>query len=173
TNGTAELTEMRRRLSPGKIVPSLGVVVIAEGECAAVDRIRPRLERHGLDSATGSSEFSIEVARCNADALDGVGRRDQHLKESSLFIVVYALNLDIIRKARLAVDLRLQAVLGVKELRMWARRPRATGHGKDQALEVPVESKRQFGDLLALNQPTGISAVGLQCRLLPRNGNLF
>src|SRR5256885_1405259 len=83
------------------------------------------------------SEFSIEVARGDADALDGIGRRDQHLKESGLFVVIYALNLDVIREARLAVNLRLQTVLGVEELRVWARWASATRHGKDQALEVP------------------------------------
>ncbi len=115
-DGNAHLAVMRRRLSSGKILLGLRVVVIAEGEGAAVDRIRPRLERHGRDRAPGASEFSVEVARCNADALDGIRRRDQHLKESSLFVVIYALYLDIIREARLAVDLRLQTVLRVEKL---------------------------------------------------------
>ena len=35
-------------------------------------------------------------------------------------VVIYAFNLDIIRETRLPVDLRLQTVLGVKKLRVWA-----------------------------------------------------
>ena len=64
-----------------------------------MDRVGARLERHSGNGAARATELSIEIAGAEADALDGISRRNQHLEESGLFVVVYAFNLKIIREA--------------------------------------------------------------------------
>ena len=78
-DGCTELAVMRGWLGPCEVVPCLCIVIIAEAEDAAVERIGARLKRDARYRASGASEFNVEVARADADAFDGIGGRDQHL----------------------------------------------------------------------------------------------
>src|SRR5262249_45184518 len=135
-DGAACLPVKRRRRAMCEEVSSLRVVVIAEEEYAPVYIVRARLECHCRDGAPGASKLGVEVARADADALDGVGSRDQHLKQPGLFIVIHTLDLEIVRHTLLAVDFRLQTILGVEELGVWACRPRSSRHSDEQTLKV-------------------------------------
>ena len=52
----------------------------------------------------------------------------------------------------------------IEESRVRARRPRRAGHGDQQTLKVTVETERQFRDLFAFEQTSGVGAVSLQQR---------
>ena len=85
-------------------------------------------------------------------------------------IVVDAFEQDVVRQSRLAVHLGRQAILRVEEHRMLAVRPRRAGHRDEGRLEVPV-AQRYLLEQLALDDASGVGAIGLQERRLADDGN--
>src|SRR5262249_1919664 len=104
---------MRRRGGVGEEIARLqpAVVVIAEKEGAAMKGRCALFECEWRGRAARASKLGVEVRGRNAYGLDGVSRRDQHLKQSGLLVVVHTFDLEVIGQAGLAVDLRFQTVL--------------------------------------------------------------
>jgi len=59
-------------------------------------------------------------------------------------VIVHAFDLYVVGETRLAVDVAGQAVLGVEKLGVGSGGPRRTRYRNEHALEVAVESKRNF-----------------------------
>ena len=160
--GEAAVEKLRRRLQVGEVVARVGRVGVAEDEDASLELVRAGLERHVRDGAAGAAELRVVVARRHADRLQRVGRRDDHLQQPGLVVVVQPLDERIVRLARLPVDLHGERVLRVEERRVLAVRPRGARHRDQEALEVPVEGERHVAHHLRFEDAPGVGAVGLQ-----------
>src|SRR6266511_5621253 len=77
-------------------------------------------------------------------------------------IVVNAFDLDVVRQTRLAGDVRRERILRVEEFRVRPERARGAWNGRHHALEVAAEAERHRGDLLALDEASGVGTVGLE-----------
>src|SRR5262245_15666470 len=77
-------------------------------------------------------------------------------------IVVHALELNVVEKAGLPVDVRRETVLGIEELRLRTKRPNGAWHQTDQSLEIPVERERHIFHLNGLELSSGVGAVSLE-----------
>ncbi len=163
-DGEAELPVPRLGAIAGEVFAGARVLVVAEEPDAAVNVVRARFDRHRTDCAASPTQLCVEVRGRHADGFNRVRRRNQHRQQSGLMVVVHAFDHKVVREARLAVDLRLQAVLRVEKFGVRARRARSAWHRHQQSLEIAVEAERQFGHLLGFDQPPCVSAVSLQDR---------
>ena len=162
------LRELLRRRQVREVAARIRLLVVPEGEDAALQIVGAGLQRDVGDGSARSAELRVVVAGGDADRLDRLRRRDEHRQQPRPVIVVEPFNLDVVGQPRLPVDLRRQAVLRVEELRVRAERAGRAGHGHEDALEVPVEGQRHLLQLLAFDDAAGIGAVGLQRRYLRR-----
>ena len=147
------------------------LLVVAEREDAALQRVRAGLERHVGDGAAGAAELRVVRARADVHRLDRLGRRNQRRQQPGAVVVVDPFDLDVVRQPRLAVDVGRQAVLGVEEIRVRALHPQRAGHHDQHPLEVAVEAERHFREVHALDDAARVGPVGLQQRALADDGD--
>ena len=106
--------------------------------------VRPRLHDDRGHRAAGAAELGVEVRRGHVDGVDRLGGGDQDREQAGLVVVVDAVDLHVVRQARLAVELGLLAVLRVEELRVrpgerdrrrarWPTSPGSCGSGRGAA----------------------------------------
>ena len=154
-----------------EVVARVGLLGVAEEEQAALQIVGARLQGHVGDRAARAAELRVVVAGRDADGLERVGRRDDHLEQAGLLVVVEPLDERVVRHARLAVDLDREGVLRVEERGVFPVRPRRPGDHDQQALEVPVEGERHLADHLRFEDAARVGPVGLQQRGLGRHGD--
>ncbi len=163
--------ERGRRLQMREVVAGVGLVGVAEEEQAALEIVGAGLQGHVGHRAAGAAELGVVVAGGDADGLERVRRRDDHLQKARLMVVVEAFNQRVVRLPRLAVDLDSQRVLRVEKRGVLAVRACGTGDHDQETLEVPVEGERQLADHLRLEDAARVGPVGLQQRRLGRDGD--
>ncbi len=169
--GRPELLVARGGLGPGEIVLGQRAIAVAEEERAPLELVGAGLEGHRAHRPPGPPELRVVVARAHAHGLDRVRGGDEHGEEAGLVVVVDPLEHHVVGEARLAVHLGGEAVLGVEELGVGPEGPAGPRNRHQEALEVPVEGQRSLGELLALDEPSGVGPVGLQHRLLLDDGD--
>jgi hypothetical protein len=137
-----------------------------EAENAPLELVGARLHDDRGHRPSGAPELGVEVRGRDADRIDGLRGRDEDREQAGLVIVVDAVDLDVVRKARLTVELRLLAVLGIEELRVRAAQRDAPGYGGPHPLEAPALAQRHVLDQPALDHPASVGPVGLEDRCL-------
>jgi hypothetical protein len=88
-----------------EVIAGDGRVRVAEGERAALEVVRAGLDGDVHDRAARSAELRVIVARRDADSLQGVRRRNDHLQQAGAVVVVDPLDHRVVRLSRLTVDL--------------------------------------------------------------------
>ena len=117
-------------------MPHGGIEIVAGIEIIAPDKfigsavvvVGARLQNNVYNSATGTAQLRVVIARRNVYSLDGLERRHQDLQKTGAFVVVDALDLVVVALAQLAVDFRLQRATGVEELRVLESGAGCAGH---------------------------------------------
>jgi len=168
-----ELLVARRSLGAREVVLGQRAVSVPEEEGRSFELVGPRLEGHVGDGSPRAAELGVIVARAHAHRLDRVGRRDDHGEESGAVVIVDPVQHHVVGQAGLAVHVGGKAVLGVEELGVGTEGPRGSRHRHQKALEVAVEGERHLGDLLALDEPSGVGPVGLEGGCLLHHGHRF
>ena len=152
-----------RTTSQLEVVTRFEGAVVVEFKEAAVKVVRagPRGDvDHRPDRAP---ELCVVVRGRNAELLNRFGGRNLHHQPEQRFVVVHAVDLEVVGRIVLAVDLqKLRALWVVEDADLRIGRDDAR-HQRHQRLKVaPVQ--RQFGDFLGLERLADIGAFCLQYR---------
>src|SRR5260370_29155428 len=116
------------------------------------------------DGATGASELSGVVAGAHVNRLNGLRRRNIDLQQARTLIVIYPLDLQVVEKASLAIDLRRQAVLRIEEFRMHSMCASSSRYQIQQILEIAVVSKGEIDHLPVVYLGAHVGPVRLKYR---------
>ena len=113
--GGPELLVLRlglHRGGRGEGVLGLGRLGVREGEDAALELVGARLHDDRGHRPAGAPELGVEVRRGHVDGVDRLGGGDEDGEEAGPVVVVEPVDLDVVRQARLAVELGLLASPG-------------------------------------------------------------
>ena len=102
----AALQVVARRRRVREVARRVRLLVVAEHEHAALQRVGARLERDVGDRAAGAAELRVVGAGADVDRLDRFRRRNQRRQQPGAVVVVDPFDLDVVRQARLPVDVR-------------------------------------------------------------------
>jgi hypothetical protein len=153
--------ELGRRLQVREVVARAGRLCVPEEEHAPLEVVGAGLQRDVRHRAAGAAELRVVVAGGDAHRLERVRRRDDHLQQAGLVIVVESFNQRVVRLPRLAVDLHREGILRVEKRGVFPVRPRRAGHHDQDALEIPVEGERHLRHHLGFEDAPRVRPVRL------------